>query len=150
MAVIKLLTGTTADYKETEHVLILDDREIAVEIVSDESSGKKYFNIRQGDGKSTFFDLPIIVNNERFEKINEIIAGYYDEIQQFSQSMTQSAALANQAAQKADQAAKAAEAVVENVQHLEEGLNSIIDDTTQVEYVLGIESGLLYMKDADE
>ena len=58
MAVIKLLTGTTEDYKAVENVLILDEREIAVEVV--ESNGKKYYNIRQGDGKSKFFSLPVL------------------------------------------------------------------------------------------
>ena len=80
MAVIKLLTGTTADYQAVENVLILDEREIAVEITTDEDNPTiKYFNIRQGDGVHTFFDLPIIVNNERMEKLNTVMASYYDE-----------------------------------------------------------------------
>jgi hypothetical protein len=79
MAMVKLLTGTTADYQEVESILILDEREIAVEIVTDDS-GQKYFNIRQGDGKSTFFNLPIIVNNKRSEELNTTITQYYNTI----------------------------------------------------------------------
>ena len=149
MAVIKLLTGTTADYKETEDVLILDEREIAVEITTD-SSGTKYFNIRQGDGKSTFFNLPIIVNNQRYEELNKIIAGYYDEIKAFSTSMTSAASLANQAAEKATDAAAAANAASQKVDSLTKGLNSITDDETRVVYTLGIESGILYLDDGEE
>ena len=150
MAVIKLLTGTTEDYEETKTTLILDDREIAVEIVSEAETGKKYYNIRQGDGKSKFFDLPIIVNNKRFEEINENIAGYCDKIESFSTTMTQSSTAATEAAQKAEQAAKSANAIVSQVENLEKGLNSIVDKVTSTEYVIGIESGVVYLESQDE
>ena len=60
MAVIGLCTGTTADWQAVSGKLILLERELGVEITDD-----GYRNIRQGDGKSDFFDLPIIVNNKR-------------------------------------------------------------------------------------
>ena len=58
MAAIRPCTGTTADWKAVEDTLILKEREIGVEL---DASG--HYQIRQGDGKKKFFDLPIIVNN---------------------------------------------------------------------------------------
>ena len=63
MAAIRPCTGTTADWKAVEDTLILKEREIGVEI---DTSG--HYQIRQGDGKKKFFDLPIIVNNARYLK----------------------------------------------------------------------------------
>ena len=71
MAVIGLCTGTTADWHAVSGKLILLERELGVEITDD-----GYRNIRQGDGKSDFFDLPIIVNNKRYEEILKLIEGY--------------------------------------------------------------------------
>lgn len=71
MAVIGLCTGTTADWQAVSGKLILLERELGVEITDD-----GYRNIRQGDGKSDFFDLPIIVNNKRYEEILRLIEGY--------------------------------------------------------------------------
>lgn len=71
MAVIGLCTGTTADWQAVSGKLILLERELGVEITDD-----GYRNIRQGDGKSDFFGLPIIVNNKRYEEILKLIEGY--------------------------------------------------------------------------
>lgn len=148
MAVIKLLTGTTADYQAVENVLILDEREIAVEITTDENnSAIKYFNIRQGDGVHTFFDLPIIVNNERMEKLNTVMASYYDEVRQFSTQMVAATSLANQAATAANDAATAADNARQNIANLTAGLNSMTDDLDGTVYTLGIEGGVLYLDD---
>lgn len=150
MAIIKLLTGTTEDYKETEDILILDEREIAVEIVTDgDDSSKKYFNIRQGDGHSTFFDLPIIVNNERMEKLNVVMSEYYDSVRNFSTSMTTSASLANQAAESANQAATKAENAAKKIDDSMKGFNDITDDTDGIVYRFGIESGIVYLESVD-
>ena len=71
MAAIRPCTGTTADWKAVEDTLILKEREIGVEI---DTSG--HYQIRQGDGKKKFFDLPIIVNNARYEEILTLTQGY--------------------------------------------------------------------------
>jgi len=149
MAAIKLLTGTTADYQETESVLILDEREIAVEIVTSDS-GDKYFNIRQGDGKSTFFNLPIIVNNQRYEELTNVLDGYVTEMKEFTTNMNSATSLANQAAEAANTAATAANNAATQVTNLTAGLNSITDDETGEVYTLGIESGVLYLKDSSD
>lgn len=150
MAVIKLLTGTTADYEAVEDILILDEREIAVEITTDEdNSAIKYFNIRQGDGVHTFFDLPIIVNNERMEKLNTVMTSYYDEVRNFSQNMTSATSLANQAADAANQAASAATSAAQNIENLTAGLNSMTDDLDGQVYTLGIEGGVMYLDDGN-
>lgn len=71
MAVIGLCTGTTQDWQDTVGKLILIERELGVEITDD-----GYYLIRMGNGKDDFFDLPIIVNNKRYEEILKLIEGY--------------------------------------------------------------------------
>lgn len=148
MAVIKLLTGTTNDYKAVENVLILDEREIAVEITTDDS-GQNYFNIRQGDGVSTFFDLPIIVNNQRYEQLNNVIAGYYDEIKNYSLNMRSATSAATQAAEAANDAAQKADSAAQQITALTTGLNAITDDVDGQVYILGIENGVVYLDDGN-
>ena len=83
MAAIRPCTGTTADWKAVEDTLILKEREIGVEI---DTSG--HYQIRQGDGKKKFFDLPIIVNNARYEEILTLTQGYMNTVNNFSKNMT--------------------------------------------------------------
>lgn len=145
MAVIKLLTGTTEDYKAVESTLILDEREIAVEVVT--SGEKKYYNIRQGDGRSQFFKLPIIVNNQRFEEINTNIAEYKDAISNFKETMTEATAAATKAAGDANAAAVKAQGEAEKIDSLTEGFNSMTDDETGTTYVMGVENGVIYLEE---
>ena len=84
MAAIRPCTGTTADWKAVEDTLILKEREIGVEI---DTSG--HYQIRQGDGKKKFFDLPIIVNNARYEEILTLTQGYMNTVNNFSKNMTE-------------------------------------------------------------
>lgn len=79
MAAIRPCTGTTADWKAVEDTLILKEREIGVEL---DASG--HYQIRQGDGKKKFFDLPIIVNNARYEEILTLTQGYMNTVNNFS------------------------------------------------------------------
>ena len=84
MAAIRPCTGTTADWKAVEDTLILKEREIGVEL---DASG--HYQIRQGDGKKKFFDLPIIVNNARYEEILTLTQGYMNTVNNFSKNMTE-------------------------------------------------------------
>ena len=84
MAAIRPCTGTTADWKAVEGTLILKEREIGVEI---DTSG--HYQIRQGDGKKKFFNLPIIVNNARYEEILTLTQGYMNTVNNFSKNMTE-------------------------------------------------------------
>ncbi len=146
MAVIKLLTGTTQDYKAVEDVLILDMNEIAVEITED-SQGIQYYNMRKGDGKSTFFNLPIIVNNQRYEELNKNMAQYYDTVREFSNNMVSAAGQANNAAEAANAAAIAATGAADKINDLTAGFNAVTDDVTGESYTIGVESGLIYIDD---
>lgn len=147
MAVIKLLSGTTADYKAVENVLVLDDREIAVEIATG-ADGKQYYNIRQGDGKSTFFKLPIIVNNQRFEEIVTAVSKYRDEIMGFQQNITTATANATEAAEQASSAAQLAQSEATKIESLTQGLNAMTDTGTGKTYILGIENGIVYLEES--
>lgn len=82
MAAIRPCTGTTADWKAVEDTLILKEREVGVEI---DTSG--HYLVRQGDGKNKFFDLPIIVNNARYEEILELTQGYMNTVNNFSKNI---------------------------------------------------------------
>lgn len=95
MAAIRPCTGTTADWKAVEDTLILKEREVGVEI---DTSG--HYLVRQGDGKNKFFDLPIIVNNARYEEILELTQGYMNTVNNFSKNMTEATNSANSAAKR--------------------------------------------------
>ena len=105
MAAIRPCTGTTADWKAVEDTLILKEREVGVEI---DTSG--HYLVRQGDGKNKFFDLPIIVNNARYEEILELTQGYMNTVNNFSKNMTEATNSANSAAKTASDAAASATA----------------------------------------
>ena len=136
MAAIRPCTGTTADWKAVEDTLILKEREIGVEI---DTSG--HYQIRQGDGKKKFFDLPIIVNNARYEEILTLTQGYMNTVNNFSKNMTEATNSANGAATTANNAAKACQGIVN-------GLNTMVDTVTKKSCVLTVEDGILTIREA--
>ena len=124
MAAIRPCTGTTADWKAVEDTLILKEREIGVEL---DASG--HYQIRQGDGKKKFFDLPIIVNNAR-------------------KNMTEATNSANGAATTANNAASTASAAAKACQGIVNGLNTMVDTVTKKSCVLTVEDGILTIREA--
>lgn len=143
MAAIRPCTGTTADWQAVKDMLILKEREIGVEIDKD-----GHALIRQGDGKNKFFDLPIIVNNARYEEILELTNGYMNSVNEFSQNMTEAANNANGAATKANGAAKEADAAAKACEGIVDGLNTMIDTVTKKSCVLSVEDGILTIREA--
>jgi formylmethanofuran:tetrahydromethanopterin formyltransferase len=136
MAAIRPCTGETADWEAVVDTLILKEREIGVEIDTD-----GHALIRQGDGKSKFFDLPIIVNNARYEEILSLTTGYMNSVNSFSRNMTEAANSANSAASAATAAAEACEGIVN-------GLNTMVDTVTNKACVLSVEGGVLTIREA--
>ena len=134
MAAIRPCTGTTADWKAVEDTLILKEREIGVEL---DASG--HYQIRQGDGKKKFFDLPIIVNNARYEEILTLTQGYMNTVNNFSKNMTEATNSANGAAATANNAAS---------QGIVNGLNTMVDTVTKKSCVLTVEDGILTIREA--
>ena len=143
MAAIRPCTGTTADWEAVKDTLILKEREIAVEI---DTNG--HYQIRQGDGKSKFFDLPIIVNNARYEEILTLTQGYMNTVNNFSKSMTEAANNANGAATKANNAATTATAAAKACEGIVDGLNTMVDTVTNKSCVLSVEDGILTIREA--
>lgn len=142
MAAIRPCTGTTADWQAVKDTLILKEREIGVEIDKD-----GHALIRQGDGKNKFFDLPIIVNNARYEEILELTQGYMNSVNEFSKNMTEAANKANGAATKANGAAKEADAAAKACEGIVDGLNTMIDTVTKKSCVLSVEDGILTIRE---
>ena len=150
MAAIRPCTGTTADWKAVEDTLILKEREIGVEI---DTSG--HYQIRQGDGKKKFFDLPIIVNNARYEEILTLTQGYMNTVNNFSKNMTEATNSANSAAKTASDAAASAtnaastaSAAAKACQGIVNGLNTMVDTVTKKSCVLTVEDGILTIREA--
>ena len=150
MAAIRPCTGTTADWKAVEDTLILKEREVGVEI---DTSG--HYLVRQGDGKNKFFDLPIIVNNARYEEILELTQGYMNTVNNFSKNMTEAtnsangaATTANNAASTASDAAASATAGAKACEGIVDGLNTMVDTVTKKTCVLSIEDGILTIREA--
>lgn len=143
MAAIRPCTGTTADWEAVKDTLILKEREIGVEI---DMNG--HYQIRQGDGKSKFFDLPIIVNNARYEEILTLTQGYMNTVNNFSKSMTEAANSANGAATKANNAATTATTAAKACEGIVDGLNTMVDTVTNRSCVLSVEDGILTIREA--
>lgn len=143
MAAIRPCTGTTADWQAVKDTLILKEREIGVEIDKD-----GHALIRQGDGKNKFFNLPIIVNNARYEEILELTQGYMNSVNEFSKNMTEAANSANGAATKANGAAKEADAAAKACEGIVDGLNTMVDTVTKKSCVLSVEDGILTIREA--
>lgn len=150
MAAIRPCTGTTADWKAVEDTLILKEREVGVEI---DTSG--HYLVRQGDGKNKFFDLPIIVNNARYEEILELTQGYMNTVNNFSKNMTEATNSANSAAKTASDAAASATAAAASAtagakacEGIVDGLNTMVDTVTKKTCVLSIEDGILTIREA--
>ena len=143
MAAIRPCTGTTADWKAVEDTLILKEREIGVEI---DTSG--HYQIRQGDGKKKFFDLPIIVNNARYDEILTLTQGYMNTVNNFSKNMTEATNSANGAAETANNAASTASAAAKACQGIVNGLNTMVDTVTKKSCVLTVEDGILTIREA--
>lgn len=143
MAAIRPCTGTTADWDAVKDTLILKEREIGVEIDAD-----GHALIRQGDGKTKFFDLPIIVNNARYEEILTLTQGYMNTVNNFSKNMTEAANAANSAATGANNAAAKANAAAGACEGIVNGLNTMVDTVTNKTCVLSIEDGILTIREA--
>lgn len=143
MAAIRPCTGTTADWEAVNDILILKEREIGVEI---DANG--HYIIRQGDGRNKFFDLPIIVNNARYEEILTLTQGYMNTVNNFSKNMTEAANNANGAAQTANKAATEAKAAATACEGIVNGLNTMVDTVTGKTCVLTVEDGILTIKEA--
>ena len=143
MAAIRLCTGTTADWEAVKDTLILKEREIGVEIDAD-----GHYLIRQGDGKNKFFDLPIIVNNARYEEILTLTQGYMNTVNNFSKNMTEAANSANNAATEANNAATEAKAAATACEGIVDGLNTMVDTVTGKSCVLSVEDGILTIREA--
>lgn len=143
MAAIRLCTGTTADWEAVKGTLILKEREIGVEIDADGQC-----LIRQGDGKSDFLDLPIIVNNARYEEILKLTQGYMNAVNEFSRNMTEATNSANSAATKANNATAEAIVAARACEGIVNGLNTMVDTVTNKTCVLTIEDGILTVREA--
>lgn len=143
MAAIRPCTGTTADWTAVADTLILKEREIGVEIDAD-----GHYLVRQGDGKNKFFNLPIIVNNARYEEILELTEGYMNTVNNFSKNMTEAANSANTAATKASNAATEATAAAQACEGIVDGLNTMVDTVTGKACVLTVEDGILTIREA--
>lgn len=143
MAAIRPCTGTTADWEAVVDNLILKEREIGIEIDAD-----GHYLVRQGDGKNKFFDLPIIVNNARYEEILELTEGYMNTVNTFSKNMTEAANSANTAAGKATSAATEATAAAKACEGIVDGLNTMVDTVTGTACVLTVEDGILTVREA--
>lgn len=136
MAAIRPCTGTTAMWQAVKDTLILKEREIGVEI---DTGGHAL--IRQGDGVNKFFDLPIIVNNARYEEILTLTQGYMNTVNNFSRNMTEATNAANTAASAANAGASACQGIVN-------GHNTMVDTVTHKSCVLSIEDGIITIREA--
>ena len=147
MAMIAPLTGTTSEYQSVIDILILNEREIGVEIAS-RSDGTTYTIIRQGNGKDKFFDLPKIFDQSAYEDAlatttsnMQTVSAFTNNMNAATESANNAAALASEAIAKANAAATACEGIV--VQQ-----NTMVDTVTGKSGVLSLEDGIICVREA--
>ena len=97
MAMIAPLTGTTSDYQSVVDSLILNDREIGVEIASRED-GSTYSIVRQGNGRDKFFDLPKLFDQSAYEDAMKTTTSNAETVSQLASETATKAAEAQESA----------------------------------------------------
>ena len=147
MAKIALCTGTTADWKSVESSLILGERELGVEIAS-RSNGSTYTIIRQGDGKSTFFNLKAIFNQGAYEDALSTTSANMQTVTAFANSMNAAAQKAQTAATNADTATTKANAAAKACEGIVTKQNTMVDTVTGKSGVLSLEDSILCIREA--
>ena len=147
MAMIAPLTGTTADYKSVVDNLILNEREIGVEIAS-RSDGTTYTIIRQGNGKDKFFDLPKIFDQSAYEDAVSITTSNMSTVTAFANNMNAATAAANTAATAATEATTKANAAATACEGIVVQQNTMVDTVTGLSGFLSLEDGIICVREA--
>ena len=147
MAMIAPLTGTTSDYQSVVDNLILNEREIGVEIAS-RSDGTTYTIIRQGNGRDKFFDLPKIFDQSSYEDALATTTSNMQTVSQFANNMNAAAANANNAATLANEATTKANAAAKACEGIVVKQNTMVDTVTGLSGVLSLEDGIICVREA--
>ena len=147
MAMIAPLTGTTSDYQSVVDNLILNEREIGVEIAS-RSDGTTYIIIRQGNGKDKFFDLPKIFDQSSYEDALTITTNNMQTVSAFANNMNAATESANNAATLANEATTKANAAATACKGIVIQQNTMIDTVTGKSGVLSLEDGIICVREA--
>lgn len=137
---IKPKCGTTAQWEASGR--ILEVNEWGVEITE---SGA--YILRIGDGEHEFHDLPAVIDVPTFDALVEQMQTQYNAVMAFKNNMTEATNAANSAAAGANTAATAANAGAAACANIAEGINSMSDDTTSKVYSIGIDNGIIYLKE---
>ena len=147
MAMIAPLTGTTSDYQSVIDSLILNEREIGVEIAS-RSDGTTYTIIRQGNGKDKFFDLPKIFDQSAYEDAVLVTTSNMSTVTAFANNMNVATAAANTAATAANEATTKANAAATACEGIVVQQNTMVDTVTGLSGVLSLEDGIICVREA--
>lgn len=137
---IKPKCGTTAQWEASGR--ILEVNEWGVEITE---SGA--YILRIGDGEHLFLDLPAVIDVPTFNELVEQMQTQYNAVMAFKNNMTEATIAANSAASGANTAAGFAHSAAEACANIAEGINSMSDDTTAKVYSIGIDNGIIYLKE---
>jgi hypothetical protein len=147
MAAIRPCTGTTAQWASVADILVLKEREIGVEIAT-RTDGTEYVVVRQGDGEKEFSQCRVLFDQSAYEDALSETKTSMATVQTFEQNMRDSAASANLAASSANAAATTANAAAKACEDALDGMNTMVDTVTGKSVVLGVEDGLLVLREA--
>jgi hypothetical protein len=146
MAAIRPCTGTTAQWAAVAETLVLKDREIGVEIATREN-GQEYVIIRQGDGDKEFSQCRVLFDQSAYEDALETTTENMQSVMEFKQDMTNATSAANASAYSANQAATLANAAAKSCENALNGMNTMVDTVTGLSCVLGVEDGLITIRE---
>lgn len=137
---IKPKCGTTAQWAASGR--ILEVNEWGVEITT---SGA--YILRIGDGEHLFLELPAVIDVPKFNSFEKEVLKMYSDVMSFRTNMTAATNAANSAASGASTAATMANSAAAACANIAEGINSMTDDTTAKVYSIGIDNGIIYLRE---
>lgn len=132
--------GTTAQWEASGRILEVNEWGV-------ERTAEGKWILRIGDGEHLFHDLPAVIDVPTFDALATQMQTQYNAVMAFKNNMTEATNAANSAAAGANTAASAANAGAAACANIAEGINSMSDDTTAKVYSIGIDNGIIYLKE---
>jgi hypothetical protein len=147
MAMIGLFSDTHENAESIGKDIILRKRELYVDRCT-RDNGDTYYEIHQGDDEHTLLESPVIFSQKDYEDALAETKANMKIVTEFSQNMVNATSAANTSANDAAKAATEASAAAKACEGALDGMNTMVDSVTGVSCVIGVENGIIVLKEA--
>lgn len=141
-ATIKPKTGTAQQWTDSGRILEVNEWGVSI-------TPEKLYILKIGDGIHVFDELPAAVSTPYFKEIQDDVLEKYNEVVQFKDNISGATAAANTAATKAQNAASDATAAAAACNGIVIEQNTMVDESTNVAYRLGVANGNVFLEEID-